>query len=381
MKIVSVTVGRSDYGIYRPLWRALNAEPGMQLQIVAAAAHLEERFGYTIQEIQNDGFSVAGTVPMLEPGDSPLDIARSYARGVAGMAEAMSELKPDLALLVGDRYEMHAAACAAVALGIPIAHIHGGEETEGATDNLWRHSLTKLAQIHFASTDGHAARIRQMGEDPDWVVISGAPALDEIATLPTEPFATLADRVPGLQPDFLLVTLHAATASAEDPVAVTRALYQAIEVSGFPALWTMPNADPGGLAIRRELARQPSSAIHMVENLGPDMYRTAMRYARAMVGNSSSGIVEAGSYALPVVDIGDRQKGRERGPNVIECQPDMESIAAAIERATSDDFRKSLQGMVNPYGQGKAAETIIKTLSRWNSQGRPCIKTFQGPPI
>ncbi len=377
MRIASVTVGRSDTGIYRPVWREILARNEFDLAIIAGAAHLEDRFGQTVEDIQADGFKIAAKVPMLEPGDLPLDIARSYARGVEGFAQAFAKIQPDIALLLGDRFEMHAAACAAVLLRIPIAHIHGGEESQGATDNLWRHSITKLANLHFASTEGHAARIRQMGEDPARVIVSGAPALDEILSGEEPPLTALQARVPGLESQFLLVTLHPATATDENPGDTALILRQAILETGHHALWTMPNADSGGKQIRMELEANRSPQIYLVENLGPDLYRTAMRHSLAMVGNSSSGIIEAASFGLPVVDVGDRQAGRERAENVIAARADKQSVILAINRATSEGFRSKIRDVVNPYGTGTASKIIAETLGRWNYQGMPSIKRFQ----
>jgi UDP-N-acetylglucosamine 2-epimerase (non-hydrolysing)/GDP/UDP-N,N'-diacetylbacillosamine 2-epimerase (hydrolysing) len=371
-KIAVVTVARSDYGILRPLLRRLSVEPGFELQVIAAGMHLATEFGHTIDEIRDDGFPIAATVEMMPAGDKPADIARAMGFGTAGYADAYERLQPDLLILLGDRFEMHAAAVAATPFLIPIAHISGGAVTEGAIDDNFRHSLTKFSHVHFVENQLHAARVRQMGEPAQRVHLTGALGIDSALETDWLSIAELNQRFglaldPAKPP--LLVTFHPVTREFQNTRAHGEALMAALESAGLPVVFTYPNADTAGrelIAMIEQFVRHhqkphPQQAW-AVPSFGSQGYFSMMRHASAMVGNSSSGIIEAASLRLPVVDIGSRQKGRPAGVNVVRVDCEASAILNAIHQVTDTAWRQRLQGLVNPYGDGHAAPQIMATL-------------------
>lgn len=364
-KIAVVTVARSDYGICRPLLRVLSRDAGVELQLIAAAMHLVPEFGRTADEIERDGFTIAGRVEMLLAGDTPESIAKSMGVGMLGFAQAYARLKPDLLVVLGDRFEMHAAAAAALPFNLPCAHLYGGDLTEGAMDDALRHSITKLSHLHFTSLPESAARIRQMGEEPWRVEVAGLLSLDNIAAVPALTRAELEERCRlSLDPAPVLVTYHPETLEFQLAEQRIDALLAALAEVDRPLVFTAPNADTGGRAIaariRGFIAGRRGAVL--VESLGTQGYFGMMRCAAAMVGNSSSGIMEAPSFELPVVNIGARQHGRVRAANVIDVEPGRDAIAAGVRRALAPEFRGSLRGLANPYGDGHAAERIARRL-------------------
>lgn len=373
-----VTVGRSDYGIYRPVLRELAARDGLDVMLFVGGAHLLERFGSTVEEIERDGFPIAARIEMLAADDSPLGVGESIGRGVTGFARAFDRTRPDILLLLGDRFEMLSAAIAAMPLTLPIAHLHGGETTEGAIDESMRHSLTKLSHLHFAATEAYGRRIEQLGEEPWRVVVSGAPALDAIRVFRPLSNEQLAERGVRLRGPTLLVTFHPVTLEAEDTARQIDATLDAVDATGFDAVLTYPNADAGHTLIidRLERLARSSDRFTLIPNLGADAYYTLMSRAAAMIGNSSSGIIEAASFRLPVVDVGNRQRGRIRGDNVIHSTPDAGAIRDALARAVSDEFRSGLVTLVNPYGDGHAASRIADTLATVPLDDRLLVKRF-----
>lgn len=375
-----VTVARSDYGIYRPVLRALAEHDDIRLQLYAGGMHLLERFGSTIEEIERDGFPIAERVDFLLPEDTPQAVAVSIGRGVIAFAEAFARSRPDLLVVLGDRFEMFAAAAAALPLRIPLAHLHGGELTEGALDDALRHSITKLSHLHFVAAEPYAARVRRLGEEPWRVVVSGAPALDALSDFRPLGDQELRDRFGvSLDRPTLLVTFHPETLEPERTEEHARQILEAVQGSGFDAIFTYPNADAGHerLAGLLEDAAAASGRFRLVKSFGSEGYFTLMSRAAAMVGNSSSGILEAPSFQLPVVNVGSRQRGRLRAANVIDVEPDARAIGEAITRATSAGFRQSLNGLVNPYGDGRAAERIVETLKRVELGPRLLVKRFK----
>lgn len=383
-RIAVITTSRAEFGSYQPLLARLDGDPGIDFALVVGGSHLRPEHGMTVDEIGEAGFRIAARVELLSDDDGPAAMAEAMARGTSGFAAAFADLAPDIAVILGDRYEMHAAAVAAQAFALPLAHIHGGEITEGAIDDSFRHSMTKLAHLHFVATEEFRNRVIRMGEAPERVILSGALALDKMATVAPMSDDALAERIDmGLEPAPLLVTYHPETRDPTPPAARAAALLEALEGSGLPMVITAPNADPGGADIRRlmeEFAAARDRARFIV-SLGTEAYVAMMRRAAAMVGNSSSGIIEAASAGLPVVNVGDRQKGRPRAANVIDTGPDAEAIAAAIGRATSPDFRRSLVGLRNPYAADRpAAEIIHRTLAEVALDGTLLRKAFYDGP-
>lgn len=373
-----VTVGRSDYGIYRPVLRELAARDDVDLQLFVGGAHLLERFGSTVEEIERDGFPIAARVDMLGNDDSPLAVAEAIGLGVSGFARAFERARPDVVVVLGDRFEMLAAGIAAMPLTIPVAHLHGGETTEGAIDEAIRHSLTKLSHLHFAAAEAYARRIEQLGEEPWRIVVSGAPALDAIRAFTPLSDDQLAERGVRLRGPTLLVTFHPVTLEGEETARQTDMLLDAVASVGLDAVLTYPNADAGHMLVveRMERLARSSDRFTLVRSLGADAYYTLMSRAAAMVGNSSSGIIEAASFRLPVVDVGNRQRGRIRGDNVIHATPQADAIRAALARALSEEFRADLVTLVNPYGDGHAAPRIADTLATVPLDDRLLVKRF-----
>lgn len=375
-----VTVSRADYGLCRPVLARMEAEPELRPALFVSGSHLAAELGSTVREIEADGFRVEARVELLAGSDDPAEVAAAIGGGVAGFGAALARARPDLVLLLGDRFEMLAAALGALPLRVPLAHVHGGESSEGSFDESTRHALTKLSHLHFVSAEAHARRVRQLGEEEWRVVVSGAPGLDAIREHVPLENAELERRI-GMPLDgpTLLVTYHPATLDPEEPRARAEALVAAVEASGLPAVFTYPGADPGGRAVREVVdayVRRRENA-RAVPSLGGDAYLSLMRRAAAMVGNSSSGIVEAASLGLPVVNVGIRQEGRLRAANVIDVGDEPRVILAGIRRAVSAEFRAGLAGLENPYGDGHAAERIVETLRRVELGARLLQKRFR----
>jgi UDP-hydrolysing UDP-N-acetyl-D-glucosamine 2-epimerase len=360
-----VTVGRSDYGIYLPLLKAIREDPGLELWLIVSGMHLCPEFGLTVHDIEADGFDVAERVEMSLSSDTPEAIAKSMGLGVIGFAQLYARRRPDILVVLGDRFEMYAAALAAHPFRIPIGHIHGGELTEGAIDDAFRHSMTKLAHLHFVSTDEYSRRVVQLGEEPWRVTVAGALSLDNLAGIPLLDREKLEDRLRmRLDPPPLVVTFHPVTLEHERAKDQIGELLAAIDAAGVPAVFTLPNADTGGRVIIDEIRRyvNESPSAVLVDNLGTRAYFSLMRHAAAMVGNSSSGIIEAPSFKLPVVNIGSRQRGRVRAKNVIDVECEKTEIVDGIKKAVSPPFRDSLDDLVNPYNKGGASEKIVGRL-------------------
>ena len=381
-RIGVVTVARSDFGIYRPVLRAIQEDSRLGLWLYVTGMHLSERFGLTVREVEAEGFPVTERIPMLLEGDAPKDIALSMARGTSGMAEALARHRPDILVVLGDRFEMHAAAVAAVPFNIPIAHIHGGELSFGAIDDALRHSMTKLSHLHFATTEESADRIRQMGEEAWRITKSGAPGLDNLLLLEIPDPGTIESEFQiRLDPPPLLVTYHPETRNPKEAEGEFAELLKALDAIDVPVLFTLPNADPGNRHLIEKLREyvKKSRDAWLVDNFGTANYFGAMRAAAAMVGNSSSGIIEAASFKLPVVNIGDRQKGRVRAANVIDARSDEGAIRQSIDQALSPEFRRSLEKLKNTYGDGRAAGKIVEVLRTIDIDQRLIAKEFAGP--
>ncbi|MFM8476576.1 MAG: UDP-N-acetylglucosamine 2-epimerase [Planctomycetaceae bacterium] len=384
MRTISVvTVGRSDWGLYRPILEALRSAPDLQLHLIASGAHLVAGHGRTDETIATDGFTIHDRVQMLLASDSPAAIAASMGLGTIGFAQVYERVRPDLLLVLGDRFEMHAAALAAVPLRIPIAHVHGGEVTAGAIDDALRHAITKYSHLHFASTSCHARRIIQLGEEPWRVTVSGAPGLDQLRRLRLLSAEELSAKL-GISLDVppLLVTQHPVTLQSEQAARQADALLEALSSQSRPIIITRPNADTRNTEILERLERFAAARSHvrLVSNLGTLGYFSLMKCAAAMAGNSSSGIIEAASFQLPVVNIGLRQQGRPRSGNVIDCGDSAEEIQAALDRALSAEFREHCRGVQNIYGDGHAAGRIVQVLRTTALSERLLIKSFHDLP-
>ncbi len=364
-RIAVVTTSRADYShLYWPL-RELAAHSGIELGIIPLGPHLSPEFGNTVAEIERDGFPIVARIECLLSSDTDAGMAKTIGVAILGLADALSAWRPDLMLLIADRYEMLAPATVALALRIPVAHIEGGEVSQGAIDDQVRNALTKLAHIHFTSTETARRRVIAMGEEPWRVHHIGAPSLDHLRRSQLLDRASLQASlgVPLSRPTIVAVW-HPVTI-LRDTNAEAEALFAALEETAAPLIFVYPNADAGGRALieRTKALAATRPLTHIFMNLDPITYWSLLGQVDALVGNSSSGIMEAASFALPVVNVGMRQQGRERARNIIDVPADTSAICTALKRALDPEFRASLSGMVNPYGNGTAAEAIANVLA------------------
>lgn len=367
-RICIVTGSRAEYGLLSWLMRAVADSSDLELKVVATAMHLEPAFGHTVDLIRQDGFTVDAEVPMNLTGDAPVAIARSTALGMAGLADAYDRLRPDLVVLLGDRFETLAAAQTAATMRIPIAHIHGGEISEGALDEAFRHAITKLSHLHFVAAEPYRRRVIQMGEAPERVFNVGAPGLDNLIRCQLPDRQTLAARTGlDLTRPLFLITYHPATLDEADPVASLDELLRALD--RFPEaalLFTKANADAGGRAINQRLETYlgtPSGRAVLAASLGQALYLAALKQAAVVIGNSSSGIIEAPAAGTPTVNLGIRQKGRLRAASIIDCEERSDAIEEAIRAAIGPRMRTIIAADEPPYGKPRdAAGAMVKVL-------------------
>lgn len=365
-RIAVVTGSRAEYGILYWLLKEIQARPNLELQLLVTGMHLSPEFGLTVRQIEADGFAIAEKIETLLSSDSEVAVSTAIALGVMGFAHAFARERPDIVVLQGDRFESLAAAIAAMVARVPIAHISGGKSTQGVIDEAIRHALTKMSHLHFTHMPEHRDRIIQMGEDPRRVYAFGAPLVDGIKRLQHLSKTELEERIGSpLAERFLLVVYHPVTLEDRTEEAHMDQLFRALDQ--FPQLqliFIMPNADTGGRIIseriRAYVKTRPRAQSHV--NLERGVFLNLLRLATAIIGNSSSGITEAPSFELPAVNIGDRQRGVTKAANVIDCHPTTASIVAAIRRALQEDFRRSLAGLTNPYGDGDSSKRIADIL-------------------
>ncbi len=363
--IAVVTTSRADYSLlYWPL-KDMAAHPDLDVKIIAMGSHVSPEFGCTIREIERDGFGVDARVECLLSSDSDIGMAKTIGVATLSLAESLGQMRPDLLVLTADRYEMLAPAAVALALRIPVVHIEGGEISEGAIDDAVRNALTKLSHIHFTSTEVARERVVSMGEEGWRVHRVGAPALDHLRRSPLlsreEIEARLAINLARLA---AIVTLHPVTI-ARDTIREAEAFFAALRLIPGQLLFCYPNADAGSRVLI-EKARELSSSrenTRLFVNLEPIVYWSLLQHVDLILGNSSSGIIEAASMDLPVVNVGIRQRGRERGRNVLDVEPVADQIVDRVAMARSEDFRKSLEGMDNLYGDGRASGRIVEVLA------------------
>jgi UDP-N-acetylglucosamine 2-epimerase (non-hydrolysing)/GDP/UDP-N,N'-diacetylbacillosamine 2-epimerase (hydrolysing) len=363
--IAVLTSSRADYShLYWPL-KALAAHREIRLKLIVMGAHLSPEFGLTVEEIEKDGFAVDGRIECLLSSDTDIGMAKTIGVATLSLADLLGAMRPDILLLIADRYEMLAPASVALALRIPVAHIEGGEISEGAIDDAVRNALTKMSQIHFTSTVKARARVIAMGEEEWRVHRAGAPSLDHLTKRKLSSREELERKLDlVLEEKVLLVAYHPVTLLQETTVEA-EALFAALARTEGQVLFCYPNSDAGS----RDLIRRTREFLahrgggRIFTNLDALTYWSLLGQVDLLLGNSSSGIMETGSFALPTVNIGLRQKGRERAANVIDVEAKMESILDGIARARSEEFRLSIEGMTNPYGDGHAAERIVSVLA------------------
>ncbi len=367
-KIAVVTGTRAEYGLLYWVIKGIHEASDLELQLIVTGMHLSPEFGLTVNKIEKDGFPIVERVEMLLSSDTEAAIATSMGLGMIGFAKTYERLKPDIVLVLGDRFEISAAVTSAVPFRMPVAHIHGGESTEGVMDELFRHAITKMSNIHFPSTFKYADRIIQMGEQSERVFCFGAPGLDSIHRLKLLKKQELANELKlPVDRQWGILTYHPVTHENNSGKNHIETLLNVVK--GFSEIYwiiTLPNADTGSRAIIKAIEDFVHNNLEITclfISLGQLRYLSLLENATIMVGNSSSGLIEAPSFELPVVNIGDRQKGRIRAANVIDVPTcDKSMIKTAIDKAVTIEFRDSILGLKNPYGEGHTSEKIVEVL-------------------
>lgn len=366
-KLCFVTGTRAEYGLIYWLLREVSSDPELQLQLVATGMHLAPEFGATYQVIEEDGFTIDWKVDMLLSGDSGYAMSKSVGLGIIGFTDAFRILQPDILVLTGDRFETLAAAQAAMFLNIPIAHLYGGEVTEGAIDESIRHAITKMAYIHFTATESYRKRVIQLGEAPERVFNYGAPGLDHLTKTKLLSRNELSQALQfHLDRPYFLVTYHPDTLGQHSSALSFQELLKALEqFNDYAVIITKPNADAGGrelIGLIEDYARTRADNVYVSASLGQVKYLSAMKYAAAVVGNSSSGIIEAPAMKVATVNIGDRQQGRLRSKSIVDCQPQAHQIVEALRLVLSRSFQADVQRQIPAYGSGGASESIKEIL-------------------
>ncbi len=369
-RIAVVTGSRADYGLLRPTIAALHADPRFEVSLLVCAMHLSPRFGSTVQEIERDGFPIAARIETNPDDDRPGAHGRRLALAIAGFTQTLTDRPPDILLLLGDRYEMLAAALAASGLGVGVAHMHGGELSEGSLDDAMRHSITKLAQLHLVAARAYGERVCQLGEQPRAVRVVGAAGIEAARTL--QPLSR--DRLAAelglgeLGSPLIVVTFHPESLRAQAAAAQVRELVAALQAlagEGARMIVTLPNDDPGNTPVRDALLEfaERTSAAHAFDSLGQRRYLSLLAHADLMLGNSSSGLLEAPAFDLPVVNVGDRQRGRLMLDGVLSCPIEHEAILVAARRALDPGFRAALADGPKPFGSGHVSEAVVSALA------------------
>ena len=366
-KIISIlSATRAEYGLLKPIIKGLSAIDEFNVRIVVTGAHLSPEFGLTYREIEKDGFSIDEKIEILLSSDSPASISKSMGLALIGFADYFQRVNPFLLIVLGDRYETIAVALAAMNQRVPIVHLYGGETTEGAIDESIRHAITKLSYLHFTSTEENRKRVIQLGEHPERVYNVGAIGIENIKSenllskneLEQELGMSLTDK-------FALVTFHPVTLENNSSQTQIEALLDVcIKYSSIKFIFTKANADSEGRLINQLIGEYSKKYLNILlfASLGTVKYLSAMRYSLMVIGNSSSGLVEAPSFGIPTVNIGDRQKGRIQASSVINCEPNINSIQKAIEIALSEEFATIAKFTANPYGDGKTSKKIVEII-------------------
>jgi GDP/UDP-N,N'-diacetylbacillosamine 2-epimerase (hydrolysing) len=363
-KICVVTGSRAEYGLLYPILKEIRQYDGLDLQLVATTMHLSDEFGLTYQQIEKDGFKIDEKIDNLSKVDSNSSMAKSSGVAIILLAECFEKLSPDIVLLLGDRFETHAAATTALLMNIPIAHVHGGEVTQGAVDEQLRHAITKMSYLHFCSTNVYRHRIIQMGEDASKVFNFGAPGIDNIVNMSLLTRNDLNAQLDWKLPEkFSLFTYHSTTLEFNDINQELDSIFDILIEVGIGVLFTYANADFGGKIINNRIedfCKLDTNKYKVVKNLGQLRYLSVMKYANLLIGNTSSGIIEAASFYKPVVNIGNRQLGRLRGVNVIDCM--IQELHQSIILAMSNDFIIKCLNQQNIYGDGSTSKRIVREL-------------------
>lgn len=368
-KICVVTGTRAEYGLLSGLMRVIQTDPLLELQVIATNMHLSPEFGLTYREIENDGFVINKKVEMLLSADTATSVVKSLGLGMIGFADAYDDLKPDLIVVLGDRYEMLGAVSSALFFQIPVAHISGGDVTEGAYDDAIRHSITKMSHLHFTSTEAYRKRVIQLGEQPSAVFNVGSTGLDNIRQMELLSREVLEESLGfALGEKSMLITYHPVTLENQTAARQMEALLRAVDDTDYRIIFTKPNSDSDGRVIVSMIddyvKNHPERSVAFT-SLGYLRYLSALQYVDVVVGNSSSGIIEVPSFGIPTVNIGDRQKGRLRADSVIDCAPEEAAIRAALKEVEAPAFREKARRTVNPYEQPDTVQRIFEQIKNY----------------
>lgn len=383
-KVCVVTGTRAEYGLLRWVIQGVQDAPDLQLQLLVTGTHLSPEFGLTYREIEADGLHIDERLEMLVSADTASSTAKSMGLGLIGFGDAFARLRPDILVLLGDRFEVLAAASAALVAGIPVAHLHGGETTEGAFDESIRHAVTKMSHLHFVAAEAYRRRVIQLGEQPERVHLVGGLGIDAILRTPLMDRAALeASLGVGLGERHLLITFHPVTLERQSSAMQMAELLAALgTLNDTRLVFTLPNADTGSRELRQMVDSFVASHPNAVAfaSLGHLRYLSCLKLAAGVVGNSSSGLIEAPSLGVGTVNIGNRQQGRLKADSVIDCPPERQAIVDAIQQLGAPGFRQRLDRTVNPYGQGGASEKIVQTLRSTRLEGI-VKKSFHNLPM
>lgn len=383
-KICIITGTRAEYGLLRWVMQGIMDDNELTLQIIATGMHLSPEFGLTYKVIEKDGFEIDYKVEMLTSSDTPVGISKSMGLGLIGFADALHELQPDLIVVLGDRFEIFAAVSAALVARIPVAHLHGGETTESAFDEAFRHSITKMSHLHFVAAEAYRQRVIQLGEQPNRIFLVGGLGIDNIKRLQLLDRASLE-----ISLDFklghknLLITFHPVTLETATAETQMEELLAALaELKDTQLIFTLPNADTDGRVlikmVQNFVAQHPAARVF--DSLGQLRYLSCISQVDGVVGNSSSGLTEVPSFKKGTINIGDRQRGRLQAESIINCEPTHASIATALEQLYSADFQAGLHKATNPYGEGGASAKVVNTLKHYSITDI-VKKTFYNLPI
>lgn len=390
-KICVVTGSRSEYGLLRWVMEGIRDTPGLQLQLVVTGMHLSPEFGLTYREVEQDGFTIDRKLEMLLSSDTPTGLAKSMGLGLIGFGEILQQLQPDLMVVLGDRFEIFSAAAAATIARVPVAHLHGGETGEGAFDEAIRHSITKMSHLHFVAAEEYRQRVIQLGEHPDRVFLVGGLGIDSIRRLALLDRSALEASIEfQLGRRNLLITFHPVTLEHATSSRQMSELLAALEtLEDTRLIFTLPNADTDGRAlidmVERFVADHANARAYT--SLGQLRYFSCIQHVDGVVGNSSSGLTEVPSFRKGTINLGDRQRGRLKSKSVIDCNPDRQSIIAAVERLYSPAFQRVLETTRNPYGEGGASDKIVEAVRDHPLEGilkksffdlDPASKTWNG---
>ena len=378
-KIISVlTATRAEYGLLKPIIKKLNMIEEFDVRIVATGMHLSNEFGLTYQEIEQDGFTIHKKIEILKDGDTSTGVSKAMGHALFGFSEYFEDLKPDLLIVLGDRYETLAVCCAAMNARIPIAHLYGGETTEGAIDEAIRHAITKMSYLHFTSTAEYRKRVIQLGESPDRVFQVGAIGIENILNTDLLSKEELEKSINlKLDNPYAVVTFHPSTLDGESITKQFNELLKACdEHKELNYIFTKANADVNGRIINKLIDKYAyeNENVTAYTSLGMLRYLSTLKYCKMVIGNSSSGLIEAPSFGIPTINIGDRQKGRLYSDSVIHCQVDKNEIAKSIDLAISNEFQEKVKKTFNPYGDGKTSDKIVRILKEYMSTDRVELK-------